>query len=228
MTKKETLAMRLYGLTTLFHSLKGNNFDPPKDIEKFVKMKAKEHTIEELECLVDSMDRNVTQAKRDKETEEYYNTQGGAKHKKELLEQREKIVQQRNTLIRETKKKVEDIIKVWLGKEWGVCVMNTSVTIGIIDEERKHHFIFGHTFEIHITDRQTAGITDIKMNYPTMGMFSLTDRNKCKLLQGMGLFVTEERKQAAIVSIISQFKKELDEINEQDDKISEKIKYPFE
>lgn len=228
MTKKETLAMRLYGLTTLFHSLKGNDFEPPKDIEKFVKMKAKEHTIEELECLVDSMDRCVTQAKRDKETEEYYNTQAGAKHKKELVEQREEIIKQENTLLRETKNKVETIIKEWLGKEWGVSVMNTTTTIGIIDEERPHHFLFGHTFEVHITDRQTAGIHDVKMNYPTLGFFKLTDKNRCKLLQGMGLFVTEERKQAAVISILTQFKSELDKLTEQYNKISEKINYPFE
>lgn len=228
MTKKETLAMRLCTLTTIFHTLKGNDFSVPKDIEKFVKMKAKQHTIEELECLVDSMDRNVTQAKRDKETEEYYNTQGGKKHKEELVKQREGILTQRNTLLRETKKKVEDIIKEWLGKEWGVSVMNTTTTIGIIDEECPNHFSFGHTFELHITDRQTAGIHDVKMNYPTMGQFSLTDKNRCKLLKGMGLFVTEERKQAAVISILTQFKSELDKLTEQYNKISAKINYPFE
>lgn len=201
------------------------------------KYQAKESgTIEHLQQQMKFMRSSITRKLEEKRAEEFFNTEDGAKYFAYLTDKQEQVYEQIKSNRNAAQNEIIAIVQSVLGDKW-TAVFNTSRTeIGMIDNE-KGGFIFGHEFSLFydaydaydIVNLKTKDISDFVIKFSNgtmMGFDAFNDETRREHIIGMGKFLQDVDALAKIRKVIYNASVKDNQLKEERDKISDKIKKP--
>lgn len=172
--------------------------------------------------------------------ENYFNTEEGKILKEDIEKRLKNIYEARRTYIRETENEIEQTIKSWLGEQWGICLNNSNMKVGIVKEVRydenknkwnSFHFglDFGIYFDNYFYREEDGEIKRFEMNYGSMGSFNLSEPNnlRSQYLLGMGMFSTDRERLESLRKRLTEYVNVLNKWNDEAYKLKEKLANPF-
>lgn len=238
MTQKEKLYREYVIAKNKLLALRGEALIGGDDIEVYFNSyafsnRANHHTIKEIRRMIDYAKRCYEDEYERLRIENYYNTEEGKAVKEALLDRIWEMENKRKDCIETATEQLDNMIKEWLGAEWGVAyVCSGSMDIGLV-EERKNNvncFYFGHSFQLYY-DSYVKEESRFEMNYGCMGSFNLLKEDgnlRCKFLMGMGTFANDKEKLAELKKATDKFVAELNKINSELDDLTHDYRNPFD
>ena len=162
--------------------------------------------------------------------ENYFNTEEGKILKENTIKRLNEIYDARREYIKETNKEIEQIIKSWLGEQWGMRLNGSSMEVGIVkevrcneDKDKWNDFHFGLNFDVYFYgENENCENSLLKMNYSSMGSFNLLepDNLRSQFLLGMGMFSTNtehleslKKRLTEYFNMLNEWMKEVSNLN---------------
>ena len=169
--------------------------------------------------------------------ENYFNTEEGKALKEDIEKRLNEISDNRRIYIKTTEDEIEQIIKSWLGEQWGVRLNNSSMEVGIVKEvqydenkDKWNVFHFGLDFHIYF-DNYSYGEENkrFEMNYGCLGSFNLSEPNnlRSQYLLGMAMFSTDTERLESLRKRLTEYLNILNKWNDETYKLKEKLANPF-
>ena len=169
--------------------------------------------------------------------ENYFNTEEGKILKENTKKRLNEIYDTRRKYIKETEKEIEQIIKSWLGEQWGIRLNGGNMEVGIVKEVRYdenkdkwNNFHFGLRFDVYFYgEKENCENRLLKMNYGSMGSFNLleTDNLRSQFLLGMGMFSTNTEHLESLKKRLTEYFNLLDEWMKEVSNLKEKLANPL-
>ena len=169
--------------------------------------------------------------------ENYFNTEEGKILKENTKKRLNEIYDIRRKYIKETEKEIEQIIKSWLGEQWGIRLNGGNMEVGIVKEVRYdenkdkwNNFHFGLRFDVYFYgEKENCENRLLKMNYGSMGSFNLleTDNLRSQFLLGMGMFSTNTEHLESLKKRLTEYFNLLDEWMKEVSNLEEKLANPL-
>lgn len=169
--------------------------------------------------------------------ENYFNTEEGKALKEDIEKRLNEISDNRRIYIKTTEDEIEQIIKSWLGEQWGVRLNNSSMEVGIVKEvqydenkDKWNVFHFGLDFYVYF-DNYFHGEENkrFEMNYGCLGSFNLSEPNnlRSQYLLGMAMFSTDTERLESLKKRLTEYLNTLNKWNDETYKLKEKLANPF-
>lgn len=169
--------------------------------------------------------------------ENYFNTEEGKILKENTKKRLNEIYDTRRKYIKETEKEIEQIIKSWLGEQWGIRLNGGNMEVGIVKEVRYdenkdkwNNFHFGLRFDVYFYgEKENCENRLLKMNYGSMGSFNLLESNnlRSQFLLGMGMFSTNTEHLESLKKRLTEYYNMLYEWMKEVSNLEEKLANPL-
>ena len=171
--------------------------------------------------------------------ENYFNTEEGKILKENTTKRLNEIYDARRKYIKETNKEIEQIIKSWLGEQWGIRLNGNGgyMEVGIVkevrcnkDKDKWNDFHFGLKFDVYLYgENENCENMLLKMNYSSMGSFNLLepDNLRSQFLLGMGMFSTNTEHLESLKKRLTEYFNILDEWMKEVSNLKEKLANPL-
>lgn len=218
MTQKEKLITELFKLKSQYYKNEGKENpwrDTPND-EVFYRM-SRDYKVWELEQQVKDAEKSLQQQRIRMDREAYWQTEAGAKQKKQLEEALEVLRSKHNEIELYLHNSVETLAKEWLGDDFvcsraSVGYRRLNVEIAVENKEEPGQALFGHVFDLSY-GRGFLREDEMKleMNYGTLGSFDLQqDENRITFLQGMAKLASNNYLKNALIDLFNDCIKKQD------------------
>ena len=169
--------------------------------------------------------------------ENYFNTEEGKILKENTTKRLNEIYDARRKYIKETNKEIEQIIKSWLGEQWGIRLNGGNMEVGIVkevrcnkDKDKWNDFHFGLKFDVYFYgEKENYENRLLKMNYGSMDSFNLleTDNLRSQFLLGMGMFSTNTEHLESLKKRLTEYYNMLYEWMKEVSNLEEKLANPL-
>lgn len=238
MTKKEKLYREYVIAKNKLLALRGEALIGGDDIEVYFNSyafsnRANHHTIKEITNMIDYAKRCYEDETERLRIKNYYETEEGMAVKEILLDRIWEMEKKREDCVETSTEQFDNMIKEWLGAEWGVAYVSSgSMEIGLVKERKDdvNRFHFGHSFQVYYY-RYGKKESRFEMNYGCMSCFNLLKEDgklRCKFLLGMGTFSNDKEKLTELKKAIDKFVTELNKINDELDNLTHDYRNPFD
>lgn len=169
--------------------------------------------------------------------ENYFNTEEGKILKENTKKRLNEIYDTRRKYIKETEKEIEQIIKSWLGEQWGIRLNGGNMEVGIVKEvcydenkDKWNDFHFGLKFDVYFYgEKENCENRLLKMNYGSMGSFNLleSDNLRSQFLLGMGMFSSNTEHLESLKKRLTEYYNMLYEWMKEVSNLKEKLANPL-